>query len=444
MSSVLRVGAHLLSLAQVLLYLPLTLDIAEPGKEAMLALSLMLAVAFGISATLHLAVRNTKLRPVSTLLSWLSPLLIPALLLLTLNLYSTSTANTVAPSLRDKVLHPHLVASTATATAPSTANASTLYDTLVSVARAAPSAWETVLRKSSPVFTILEGLCTLLCIQAVSRFTVARIDDSRSPDLLKMLVLIVASGIYVISAYFLWESYGAVTDRLSSTFIGVAVTTILFLSGISFSVQKGNVIETALMLACVPVSLSVLGGARSAVGAYAVFQIFHLSNRPQMYTAGLLKHVFKASGTNGHPPLPPVVLQSLDAVTSAVSQTFGAGVDSSALPFSVIVTLFYRVFVMYAATRVVLALKRRTGGYEDNRKLSEEEPAARVMTVVLTYSRSLLIGVYTHLLLLSESQGDQAFWRWVSLFSVTALWALEIRLGAHVDDQEGAGRWKSE
>ena len=29
---------------------------------------------------------------------------------------------------------------------------------------------------------------------------------------------------------------------------------------------------------------------------------------------------------------------------------------------------------MYAATRVVLALKRRTGGYEDNRKLSEEEP----------------------------------------------------------------------
>ncbi|GAA5843377.1 hypothetical protein JCM9279_002082 [Rhodotorula babjevae] len=434
MSSLLRVGAHLLSLAQVLLYLPLTLDIAEPGKEAMLALSLMLTVSFGISATLHLAVRNTKLRPVSTILSWLSPLLIPALLLLTLNLYSTSTASAVAPSLRDKVLHPHFVASASAAhpsASPSSSSSSALYDTLVSFARAAPSAWETVLRKSSPVFTILEGLCTLLCIQAVSRFTVARIDDSRSPDLLKMLVLIVAAGIYVISAYFLWESYGAVTDRLSSTFIGVAVTAILFLSGISFSLQKGNVIETALML------------------AYAVFVFFHLSNRPQMYTAGLLKHVFKAPGTNGHPPLPPVVLQSLDAVTSAVSQTFGAGVEfvmaaSSALPFSVIVTLFYRVFVMYAATRVVLALKRRTGGYEDNRKLSEEEPAARVMTVVLTYSRSLLVGVYTHLLLLSESQGDQQFWRWVNVFSVIALWSLELRLGAHVDDDEGAGRWKSE
>jgi hypothetical protein len=49
-------------------------------------------------------------------------------------------------------------------------------------------------------------------------------------------------------------------------------------------------------------------------------------------------------------------------------------ISSSALPFSVLVTLFYRVAVLYLATRIVLALKRQTGGYEDNRKLSEEEP----------------------------------------------------------------------
>ena len=29
-----------------------------------------------------------------------------------------------------------------------------------------------------------------------------------------------------------------------------------------------------------------------------------------MYSGGILKHVLNASGTNGHPPLPPVVLQS--------------------------------------------------------------------------------------------------------------------------------------
>ncbi|GJN93524.1 hypothetical protein Rhopal_006581-T1 [Rhodotorula paludigena] len=422
-----RVAAHLSSLGQVLLYLPLTLDIA--GKECMLALSLLLTVSFGVSATLHLIVRNTKLKPLSTLFAWLTPLLIPALLLLTLNLYSTSPA--ASASLKDRILHATHPSPSSPGTPSPSSPSSPLSATLLSLARSAPSAWERVLRTSSPVFVILEGLCTLLCIQAVSRFTIARIETTRSPDLLKMLVLIAAAGIYVGSAYFLWESYGAVPDRISSTLIGVAVTTIVFLSGISFSMQKGNVIETSLML------------------AYAVFQIFHLSSRPQMYTAGLLKHVFKAPGSNGHPPLPPVVLQSLDAISSAVSQTFGAGVEfvmaaSSALPFSVIVTLFYRVAVLYAATRVVLALKRQTGGYEDNRRLSEEEPAARIMTVVLTYSRSLLIAVYTHLLLLSESN-DQVFWRWLNIFFIQAMWALEIRLGAHLDD-EGAveNRWKAE
>lgn len=57
------------------------------------------------------------------------------------------------------------------------------------------------------------------------------------------------------------------------------------------------------------------------VRSYVTFQVFHLSmHRPQMYTAGLLKHVFKAPGTNGHPPLPPVVLQScVPSVSISVS-----------------------------------------------------------------------------------------------------------------------------
>ncbi|GAA5825841.1 hypothetical protein JCM11251_000022 [Rhodosporidiobolus azoricus] len=413
-----RFIGHTASFGQVLLYLPLALDIA--GKECMLALSLLLTVSFGISATLHLITRNTRLKPLSTTVAWLQPFLIPVLLLVTLNLYSTSPS--ASQTLRDKLLHPG---------GTSTSHHSPLLGTLISLARAAPSYWEKVLRNSSPLFTILEGLCTLLCIQAVSRFTLARIDDSRSPDLLKMGVLIVAAILYVGSAYFLWESYGAVPNTISALLIGVAVTTIIFLSGISFSLQKGNPIETALML------------------AYAVFQIFHLSSRPQMYTGGLLKHVLKAPGTNGHPPLPPVVLQSLEAISSLASQTFGAGVEfvmaaSSALPFSVIVLLFYRVLVLYAATRVVLRLKRQTGGYEDNRKLSEEEPFARFMTVALAYARSLLIAVYTHLLLLSTSpMSEQTLWRWLSIFLVQALWAVEIRLGQHLDE-EGTGRWKSE
>ncbi|GAA5864256.1 hypothetical protein JCM8547_001309 [Rhodosporidiobolus lusitaniae] len=426
-----RFVAHFASFGQVLLYLPLALDIA--GKECMLALSLLLTVSFGFSATLHLVTRNTRLRPLSKMISALQPFLIPVLLLLTLNLYSSSP--TASPTLRERLTQHHS-SSSSSSTSPASSYLADLTSTpffhsLVSLARAAPSYWEKILRTSSPLFTILEGLCTLLCIQSVSRFTLARIDDSRSPDLLKMGVLIVAAVLYVGSAYFLYESYGAVPDTISATLIGVAVTAILFLSGISFSMHQGNVIEASLQL------------------AYAVFQIFHLSSRPQMYSGGLLRHVFKAHGANGHPPLPPVLLESLEAVTRFASQTFGAAVDfamaaSSALPFSVIVLLFYRVLVLYAATRVVLALKRRTGGYEDNRKLSEEEPFARFMTVALAYARSLLIAVYTHLLLLSTSPThEQTFWRWSNVFLVQLLWAVEIRLGQHMDE-DGTGRWKTE
>lgn len=46
------------------------------------------------------------------------------------------------------------------------------------------------------------------------------------------------------------------------------------------------------------------------LNSYAIFQIFHLSNRPQMYSGGLLKSVFRAPGKNGNPPLPPVLLES--------------------------------------------------------------------------------------------------------------------------------------
>lgn len=43
--------------------------------------------------------------------------------------------------------------------------------------------------------------------------------------------------------------------------------------------------------------------------------------------------------------------------------------------------------------------------------------------------------VYTHLLVLSSSN-DQVFWRWGNVFLVQLLWAIEIRLGQHLDDDE--------
>lgn len=63
------------------------------------------------------------------------------------------------------------------------------------------------------MFTILEGISTLLCIQAVSRFSLSRIERSRAPDMLQLVFLVLAAGVYVLSAYFLWEVSGHLKGR---------------------------------------------------------------------------------------------------------------------------------------------------------------------------------------------------------------------------------------
>ena len=283
---VLSYAIKLASFSQVLLYLPLALDIA--GKDCLLALSLALSVLFGLHASLVLATRNTRLRALATLFTGFAHVAIPALLLTALNVFSSSA-----------VLRP---SAGALSWQVGTAKRWRLL-------RVAVRGWETFLTTSSPVFTILEGVATLLCIQAMSRFTSTRISRSEHPDGLQVLFLITAAVIYVTSAYFLVESYDQTDPPMSlvsATLTGVAVTSIAFLSAISFAVRKANVVETSLVL------------------AYAVFQIYHLGAKPGM---PLLQHVLRSSQSNGHPPLPPLVLQSFDAIASFVSHTFGAGLD---------------------------------------------------------------------------------------------------------------------
>lgn len=140
----------------------------------MLALSLLLSVIFAFQATIHLITRNTRLRPLARFFTLLQPLLIPSILLVTLNLYSDAAGPARLGS--------HLA-----------------------FLRQAPHYWEVVLRTSSPLFVILEGMSTLLCIQAFSRFSMDRIEQSRSPDLLQLVFLTSSAIVYVLSAYFLWE-----------------------------------------------------------------------------------------------------------------------------------------------------------------------------------------------------------------------------------------------
>ena len=53
--------------------------------------------------------------------------------------------------------------------------------------------------------------------------------------------------------------------------------------------------------------------------------------------------------------------------------------------------MFYRVIVLYSASTIIFALKRQKEGYLPKKKLSEEDLAARFVTIFSTYSRLMLI-----------------------------------------------------
>lgn len=125
------------------------------------------------------------------------------------------------------------------------------------LARHVPRWWETLLRLSSPFFSLLEGIASLLVIQSlahISRWVIER--GARrggrfgGAEGFQLLFLLASALTYVGSAVALWASFegAARGSALAAALVGVSVSSTLWLTGIAFAVRKGNVIETSLMV----------------------------------------------------------------------------------------------------------------------------------------------------------------------------------------------------
>lgn len=190
--------ARLSTVAQILIFLPLTLSTLS--THAFLLLSLLLFIHALIHGTL--------------VLLWGSPALpvlqVPVhsfLLLVCFNAFSST-------------VHPWIVT--------------------------AASWWGWALRWSSPGFIVMEGMSSLLVAQRLGQIGKDFVGESENNW--QFGLLIAAAAAYVVSAWWIVVSYpAAASSPLSSTLLGVALTAFIFLTFIGFVVRRTNIIESSCL-----------------------------------------------------------------------------------------------------------------------------------------------------------------------------------------------------
>lgn len=126
---------------------------------------------------------------------------------------------------------------------------------------------------------------------------------------------------------------------------------------------------------------------------------------------------------------------------------------------SVIISLAYRVFVMFASTRIIPAV-RESGAraLSQEPSLDDDDGVGQLLGFASYFSKSILITVYTSLLMQHfastggnggsgqwwTSQGGDAggnVWRWSNLGLTMLLYAVELQLGKGENDSL-TSHWK--
>jgi hypothetical protein len=162
---------ELTTFSQTIVALPLVLDLL--GVPAFLLLSLLLTAYHFTASTLRLATKGTPLGSITGLIGLLNPFVTPALVLVT--------------------LHFHL--KPATKPAPEALLPSPSYV----LTEILPYFYAATLRWVSPLFTLLEGISTLLVVQVAGRAGKGWADEEEKEEGVEwrsLLALVVAAGVY--------------------------------------------------------------------------------------------------------------------------------------------------------------------------------------------------------------------------------------------------------
>ena len=217
------------------------------------------------------------------------------------------------------------------------------------------------------------------------------------------------------------------------------MTTAVFLCAYGIGSGRGNPVESSLLFA-----YSVL----------CVYQIFTDYLPSDSDGQG-----FDDDSDPATPPLPPIIMASYSTLLHMIGSLPFAMHSSLAFLYaafqtitpSVIISLTYRLLVFYCATRIIPSVKDLGArAWAEEPEWEDSETANKVLSFLSWFSPSILIAVYTSLLLqhFSTSDGPDGWtlragdaggntWRWINVGLTMFLYGVELRLST--DEQD---HWK--
>ncbi|MCJ1290475.1 hypothetical protein MMC34_002013 [Xylographa carneopallida] len=435
-----RITSAVIFLTSIVLSVPLGFDVG--GRTCGLAFSLSLATFYFWYSVLRLATPDKSrfrylLVQAIGLTQWI---ILPSLLIWSLNRFSVDADNTSGwvertfsgkrakdTSLREWIFGP---------------------DGLVEALTI--GTWDKLLRWSTPVFQLVEGFCSLLVIQAAGQITRWLVNRGGRSDSWMIGLLVMSASIISSSVYFLWRVMQfPQIGNVDATLIGITITCAVFLGAWGIGSGKGNPVESSLLFAYIVLCI------------YQIFTDYQPSHP--------LDPMPPPPQAADFPPFPPIIMASyttLIHVLSTLPSTIHGGFNFimaalSTITPSVIISLAYRFFVLYASTRIIPAI-RESGAraLSQEASLDDSDGAGQILGLLSWFSPSILITVYTSLLMQHfastsgeggggewwTSQGGDAggnLWRWINVAGTMALYALELYLGKE-DDGTLTGHWKAD
>ncbi|KAG5438970.1 hypothetical protein PCANB_002300 [Pneumocystis canis] len=304
--------------------------------------------------------------------------------------------------------------------------------------------WLGLLTRSTPIFTLLEGFTSLLVIQALGQFVKWLVNNCS--DSWMILLLSTSGGILSGSFYFLYRIYTTLIVTVqNATLIGILLTCAVFISTYGIHTGRGNVVEGSLLF------------------AYLIYSVYMICSDPQ--SSGDMLKERNINRDESVLPFPSIIMESYATIVSSIAfripkvlwrmASFLRAIASTITP-SIITSLVYRLSVLYAATRIVPAIRNVSRGVEHIPSLDDDEPTSRIMSILISFSPCILIAVYTHLLLqhfslhdhdaliLGIQIGSILIWRWLTAFVMVGLYAIEISLGDETTGDILTSNWKTD